>query len=117
MLKPLFDQLIPSFEELDVSSVIDQAGEAKLPPELVREIAKDARWSAPTKKALELSCPQVAAKWLNKTGISAENQGEVVLCSAIATLLVSRRMLTKRLEKLIAQRAEQQKAEPKEESK
>jgi len=101
-LTPIFQQLLPAVEQLTVNQVLQRAGKARLPGELLHEIEDEAKWSAPTKKALELSGPQVAAKWLNKTGISAENQPEVVFGTAVASLLASHVMLLRRLDKLIA---------------
>ncbi len=73
-LKPLFDQLIPTIENLTVAQITGRAVKAKLPKAVQAEIEKDARWSDPARKAVAVSAPQVAAKWLNKTGISSENQ-------------------------------------------
>jgi hypothetical protein len=101
-LKPIFDQLLPTVEQLTVNQVTSRAHKAKLPVELVEEIEHDAKWNGAAKKALEISCPQVAAKWLNKSGISAENQAEVVLGTAIASILASHMMLLRRMDKLIA---------------
>jgi len=100
-LKPLFDQLIPTVEQLTVNQITTRANKARLPKEVLLEIEKDARWTAPAKKALELSAPQVAAKWLNKSGISAENQAELVLGTAIASIMASHVLILKRLDKLI----------------
>ena len=103
-LKPLFDQLIPTVEDLHVEHLTGMAEEAKLPTEIVKEIGKDARWPGPSRKAIEISAPQVAAKWLNKSGISAENQPEVVLGTAIVSIVVSHRKLALKLEKLLQSR-------------
>jgi hypothetical protein len=103
-LKPLFDQLIPTVEDLHVDHLTGMAEEAKLPPEFVKEIGRDARWPGPSRKAIEISAPQVAAKWLNKSGISAENQPEVVLGTAIVSIVVSHRKLALKLEKLLQAR-------------
>src|SRR5436309_8856098 len=43
-LKPLFDQLIPTVEDLHVDHLTGMAEEAKLPGEIVKEIGRDARW-------------------------------------------------------------------------
>lgn len=101
-LKPIFEQLVPACEQLDVQSITRLAAEADLEKEVLKEVEKDARWSPPTKTALLMSGPQVAAKWLNKTGISSENQGEVVLGMAIASIVASHVLLVKKLEKIIA---------------
>ena len=103
-LKPLFDQLIPTVEDLHVDHLTGMAEEAKLPVEIVKVIGRDARWPGPARKAIELSAPQVASKWLNKSGISAENQPEVVLGTAIVSIAVSHRKLSLKLEKLLQAR-------------
>ncbi len=100
-LKPLFDQLIPTVEKLCVTKISNMATQARLPGELVRDIERDATWSEPAKKALTLSGPQLAAKYLNKTGISAENQPEVIFFTAAITIASGHAMIMKRLEKLI----------------
>ena len=102
MLAPLFEQLVPTIEELTVNQIASRAAKARIPADIIREIEVDAKWSKPAKKAIELSAPQVAAKWLNKTGISAENQAEVILFTAISSILASHVMLVRRLDQLAA---------------
>ena len=102
MLKPLFDQLLPTIEALTVTQLASKAEKGRLPGDLVNEIEKDAKWSTPAKKALELSAPQVAAKFLNKTGISSENQPEVICGTAIASILAGHVMVLRRIDKAIA---------------
>ena len=102
MLAPLFEQLIPTVEDLTVHQVAVRAAKCRLPPDIVREIEAEAKWSAPARKALELSAPQVAARLLNKTGISAENQPEVIFFTAISSILAGQVMTLKRLDKLAA---------------
>jgi hypothetical protein len=116
-LKPLFDQLIPTIEQLAVNQVTSRASKARLPGELVRDIEKDARWSSPARKALEISAPQVAAKWLDKSGISAENQPEMVLGTAIASIMAGQVLLLKRLDKLIVESQAARKPDPEPETK
>jgi hypothetical protein len=101
MLKPIFEQLIPACEEVATDGIINRAIKARLPKECIKEIEIDAKWNAPAKKAIEISGPQVAAKWLNKSGLSAENQGEIVLLTAISSLVASHALLANRLNKLI----------------
>ena len=102
MLKPLFEQLIPTVETMTVAQVTSRAEKARLPGALVKEIEENAAWNEAARKALELAGPQVAAKWMNKTGISAENQPEVVLGTAVAAIVASHVLLLRRLDKLIA---------------
>ena len=111
-LRPIFEQLVPACEQLDVQTITRLAAEADLPKEVLKEVEKDARWTPPTKTALLLSAPQVAAKWLNKSGISSENQGEVVLGMAIASIVASHVLLVKKLERMIADKNPPKEAAP-----
>jgi len=110
-LKPLFDQLLPTIEDLNVQQLTSRAEKAKLPAEVVKEIGKDARWNSTSRKAVEIAAPQVAAKWLNKAGISAENQPEIVLGTAVVCIVTAQVKLLGRLDKLIALHAGQEKEE------
>jgi hypothetical protein len=110
-LKPLFDQLIPTLETIAVGQLTSRATKARLPGEVVKEIERDAKFAPPAKKALEIAAPRVAAKWMNRTGISAEHQDEVILGTALASIAAQQVLLLKRLDKLIAD-ANPAKAEP-----
>ena len=101
-LKPLFDQLLPTVEALTVAQLTTRATKARLPSPVVAEIGKDAAWPSPARKALEVSSPRVAAKWLNRTGLSAEHQDELILGTAICSIFASHTMLLRKLDKLIA---------------
>ena len=116
-LKPLFDQLLPTLEQLGVSQLAGRATKARLSREVVTEIEKDAKWSPPARKALEIAAPQVAAKWLNSSGISAEHQPEIVLGTALASILTSHVLLLRKLDKLIAENVTAPAAKPAEEKK
>lgn len=113
LLEPLFAQLLPTLETMSVNQVTGKAAKAKLPGDLVVEIERDAHWPEPAKKALQLAGPQVAAKWLNWVGISAENQPEVICGTAIAAILAGQAMLLRRLDKLILASGEAKPAEKK----
>ena len=89
-------------EAVTVQQIATRAARARLPGELIKEIEADAKWSAPARKALEISAPQLSAKWLNKFGVSAENQPEIVFATAVTTILASHVLLLRRLDKLIA---------------
>jgi hypothetical protein len=101
-LAPLFRQLIPTVEKAMVSSVIGKCEKAGFPGVVIEKLEKDAAWPEAAKQALAIAGPQVTAKWMNKTGISAENQPEVVLVTALATLAANHFTLMSRLNKLIA---------------
>lgn len=101
-LKPLFAELIPAIERADVESIAKKA--AKISPELVAVVKTDAAWSAPAKASLETTAPQVAAKWLNAAGISADNAGEVILGVAILSIVTSRQLLLGKLKEMETKR-------------
>ena len=101
-LKPVFEQLLPAIEQVTVHQVTVRAAKARLPGEIVKEFGADAKWSGPARKALELSAPQLSAKWLNKLGVSADNQPEIVFATAVTSILASHVLLLRRLDKLIA---------------
>lgn len=102
-LEPIFAQLIPAAEALDVRSLVARAEKAKLPGALCKEIEKDARWPELAAKSLELSAPQLVAKWFNYFGLSSENAPEVVCGAAVLSILASRLMLLRRIDKAIAE--------------
>lgn len=99
-LKPLFEELIPAIERETVKSLSDKA--AKISTELAQEVARDAAWSPPAKGALTNQAPAVAAKWLNASGISAENAGEVICGIAIVCIWNSHRVLLNKLTEMAA---------------
>jgi hypothetical protein len=101
-LKPLFDQLLPAAEELTVHQITERAAKARLPGDVVHEIEASAKWPGLAKKGLEISAPQVTAKWLNKAGISSEYQPEITFGTALSIILANHVKLLKRLDKLIA---------------
>jgi len=101
MLAPLFEQLLPAVENLSVEQITSRAAKARLPAEIVKEIEGEAKWSKPAKKALEVAGPQATAKWLNRLGISSENQAELVCGTALASILAGHALLLRRLNKLI----------------
>jgi hypothetical protein len=102
LLEPLFKQLLPTVEALTVNQISGKAVKARLPGELVKEIEADAKCPDTAKTALNIAGPQLAAKWLNKSGISAENQPEVIVGTAVASILAAHVMLVRRLDALIA---------------
>ena len=108
-LKPLFDQLLPTVEEMTVGKLTSKAEKANLPPEVVREIAKDAKWAPPARKALDIGCPTLAAKRLNAMGISAENKPEVIVGTALLTIIGAQVVLGRKLDKLIKAQNPQEK--------
>jgi hypothetical protein len=101
-LQPAVEIFLPAAEELMVNQIASRAAKARLPGDIVKEIEAEAKWSASAKKGLEVSTAQVAAKWLNKAGISAEYQPEVTFLTALGRVLGGHALLLRRLDKLIA---------------
>jgi hypothetical protein len=101
MLAPIWLELVPTVEAAAVSQLTFKANRARLPIELIKEIEADAAWNPTAKKAILKAGPEVSAKWLNKTGISAEYQYEVVLAVAAMSIASSHLMLCRRLDELI----------------
>lgn len=112
VLAPLFEEIVPAVEQEAVASLTNRAAKAQLPAPLLKQIEKDAHWSTAAKKSLTVTGPQVAAKWLNKLGVSAENQGEVVLALAVASIAFTHFRLSRKLDALIADRAKEKQNVP-----
>ncbi len=84
------------------AGLVDKAKRALIPIENIREIEEDAAWNPTAKRTLQSACPRVAAKYLNKTGISAEHQDLAVLLTAAAAIGVRHMALLRRLDEIAA---------------
>ena len=104
-LAPLIEQLLPTLEAASVARITRKAAAAKLPADLLRAVENDSRWPKPAAKVLQMAGPQLAAKWLNKTGVSAEHQLEVAVLSAVGCIVAGQSAVLSRLEKIIAEKA------------
>lgn len=100
-LKEFTDELIGAVEASRVESFSDKARKAQIPAAVVKEIAADSKFPRASKSGLEMSVPRVAAKWLNKTGVSAENKEEAVLIGSIAAIFLQGRRLASKLDELV----------------
>lgn len=72
-------------------------------PKLIKEIESDAHFPDAAKVILTTSLPRLAAKWLNKSGLSAEYQDEIAVITAILLIYQHDRKMMLKLDKLIAQ--------------
>lgn len=108
IVKPFTSELIPIVEAVRVRNRTEKATAAGLPKDFVKEIEKSAQWPAAAKKNLDTALPRLTAKWLNRTGLSAEYAEEVAVGSALLMIWTSDNAVTKRLDKLIEQRKEEQ---------
>jgi hypothetical protein len=101
-IRPLSDELIDTTDAACAKQIHDKAAKALLPAVLVDKITTDAAWDPTAKTALKQSAPELAAKWLNKSGISAEYKHELVTASAILRIGAGHMKVCKRLDQLIA---------------
>lgn len=84
-------------------------------PKLIKEIEGDAHFPKSAKVLLVTSLPRLAAKYLNKSGISAEYQDELSVATAILLIVKHNREVSQKLDKLIAQTKAPKAPEKKEE--
>lgn len=70
-------------------------------PKLIKEIQEDAHFPETAKALLATSLPRLAAKWLNKSGLSAEYQDEVAVVTAILLIYQHDRKAMLKLDKII----------------
>lgn len=107
------DELVELSEAKRVSEFVAIAKEAKLPPKLVTEIERDAEYGPKTKAGLKRAIAATAAKWLNKTGISAKNKEETALLFCLFTIKMQGIRARKDMAATIAEfKAQQEKTEP-----
>ncbi len=95
-LQGFIDSILPEVEKLDIRSIVKAA--EKISPALAAQVEKDAGWNPVAKTTLSKSGAQVAAKYLGKAGVPAENAPEVFLLGAIASIVISRQNLLSKLE-------------------
>lgn len=98
-LQGLIGELLDAAEEGRVQSFLVRCEQEGLTGKLVKEIEKDAHFPKTAKIILKQSLPRLAAKWLNKAGISAENQDEVLTLTAVLLILQSQRKISIRISK------------------
>jgi hypothetical protein len=102
-LKPLVEKLLTAAEEGRVAQYAAKCKQLGDMPKLVKEIQDDAQFPAAAKVLLATSLPRLAAKWMNKSGISAEYQDEVACVTAILLIIQHDRKTSAKLDKLIEQ--------------
>lgn len=101
-LSNLLGELLDAAEQNRVGAFVAKCEEAKLLPALIKEIERDASFPKTAKVLLKQSLPRVAAKWLNKSGVSAEFQDELACVTAVLLIVQHDRKLTEKLDELIA---------------
>lgn len=73
-----------------------------MPAEIISEIEEDAKWPAASRQMLIETSDALAAKYLNKAGISAEYKIEVNFSIAVLNIGANHMAILRRLDKLIA---------------
>jgi hypothetical protein len=99
----LLENLIEAAEEGRIAAYVGRCQEAGLMPNLIKEIEKDAHFPAAAKTMLKHSLPRLAAKWLNKTGISAEFADELTCVTAVLMIIKSERSTLARFDEILAE--------------
>ena len=100
-LTGLVDDLIEAAEESRVDFYIGRCAEAGLTQKLCKEIEADARFPKTATALLKHSIPRLAAKWLNRAGISAEWQEEISVLTAIILIVKQNAKLSARFEEIV----------------
>lgn len=95
----MIGELLDAAEEGRVQSFLVRCEQEGLTGKLVKEIERDAHFPKTAKIILKQSLPRLACKWLNKAGISAENQDEVLTLTAVLLVVQSDRRVSQRLSK------------------
>jgi hypothetical protein len=101
-LFPVTENGVPILEELASRKIVSKARRARLPAIVVTEIERDCKWPDKSKRMLSETSGALAAKYLNKSGISAEYKVEVNFSIAVLNIAASHMAVLKRLDKLIA---------------
>ena len=97
LIADLLAELIEAAEENRVAQYAAWCKEANLLPKLCKEITDDAYFPKLSKKVLSRCLPRLAAKYLNKSGVSAEFQDEVAVFTAFLLIAWNDRNISKRL--------------------
>ena len=96
LITDLLSELIDAAEENRVAQYAAMCKGANLLPKLCKEIEGDAYFPKMAKKVLSRCLPRLAAKYLNKTGVSAEFQDEVAVFTAFLLIAWNDRTIAKR---------------------
>jgi hypothetical protein len=105
LLRPIFEQGVPVAEAACVANLTDKARAAKLDASLVQEVAAGAKFHPLAKQQIIEGGAAVAAKWLNKSGVSAEHADEVRLLGGLVAVIAGYRTVAAKLDELKAQPA------------
>ena len=97
------EELIALLEELAAGAITSKMLLAKLPPDVVKEIEKDARWSDRAKRMLKLGGSKLSAKYLNEFGVPVEIKPWLDVMLAAFQILLSHVRIIRRIDLVIAE--------------
>lgn len=98
----MFDTLVPAAEKLALAQLRAEA--AKLSPGAEKLVAEKGRWNPVAVAALQEGGAQVSAKYLNRTGVSAEYAPEVQFLTALGSVVAGHFMLLEELKTLAVEK-------------
>ena len=113
-IKPLVEKMMEAAEQGRLAKFAAKTQQLGDMPKLIKEIQDDAHFPPEAKAMLSISLPRMAAKWLNKSGLSAEYQDEIACGTAVLLIVQHNRKIDQKLDKLIAAatKAKEPKREP-----
>lgn len=105
LLSPVVVEMILAVEAVSVRQLKERAAKVPdAPPGFAATVEKDAEWNTAAKTALGSALPQVVAKWLNRSGVSADAAPEVIAVTAMVSIYLGHTMLLKKLEAMAGTR-------------
>lgn len=104
LLAGTLSELLTVAEDGRVAQYVAKCEEAGLLPKLIKEIERDVHFPPVAKTMLKSALPRLAAKWLNKSGVSAEWQDEITVLSAFVLIVLNDRKISGKLDELIAEK-------------
>lgn len=102
-LRPLFEGLVSTAEQLTVAKQTGKAAKAKLPAAILKEIEAKARWNPLQKTSLVSTGPQVCADAMNDAGINGKYQPLTIFALTVASVWLFNSMNAADLDRLIAE--------------
>jgi hypothetical protein len=100
-LEPVIRQAADLVEAEDVRGLAEEAG--KLGPKFAEIVEKRGKWPAAAKGTLVTGGAKLAAKYLNKTGVSSEYQPEIEVAAALMAIQQGRSSLRQELKAMHAE--------------
>jgi hypothetical protein len=104
-LAGVFKTIVPAVEKFNVRTLVEAARKIG-DPEFELLVQKEAPWNPEAREVLEKTGPEVAAKLLNRAGISSENAPEVAFFLTAIGIAVSQSILAFKVSAAVKAKAE-----------